>query len=149
MSVRAGTRGATVGRLNPAGEVVVDDIRHPARAAFGALDPGTPIVVVGSNEFGLVVRPVHHGEPELGPGLELSTPVERIEERADDVSESLDEIHDELRNYFLVLLALPVLGGMAFGGIGYWAGDLTGAVVGGLLGIGFGTGCLLKMWLAS
>jgi hypothetical protein len=149
MSVRAGTRGATVGRLNPAGEVVVHGVRHPARAEFGTLDPNTPVVVTGSNEFGFLVRAAEVEESVVDSDYVCSTPVEKVEERAGQLDDDLERARAEFRATIFSLLILPFLGGFVFAGVGYWtAGDL-GAVIGLFLGVLVGSLALLKLWLAS
>jgi hypothetical protein len=151
MGVRIGDRGVTVGRLNPAGEVDVGGTRRPARAAFGALDPGTAVTVVGSNEFGLLVRQCGDDGPPNPGGTtdEVLTPTEKVDERADEVLEFADHVRDEVRNTFLVFLALPILCGAAFAAAGYWAADMTGLIVGLILGLVVGSAFLLKLFLAN
>ena len=152
MSVRIGDRGLTVGRLNPSGEVFVHEIRYPARAEFGMFDPGTPVIVVGSNEFGFVVRPIGDGQ-QLGAlaesGTELTSPAEKVEDRADQSFEVIEQAHEETREYFYRLLLLVFVGAAIFAGIGYWSGGEAGAVVGLFSGLGLGAICLLKLFLAS
>src|SRR5262245_44003730 len=100
MSVRIGDRGVTVGRLNPAGEVDVGGARRPARAAFGVLDPGTAVTVVGANEFGLLVRPADDGlPPPEGTSDEIQSPAEKADERADLVEDQIEQVRQEVQAY--------------------------------------------------
>jgi hypothetical protein len=151
MGVRVGDRGVTVGRLNPAGEVDVGGTRRPARAAFGALDPGTPVIVVGSTEFGLLVRQAGDEAPP-NPGEttdELLTPTEKVDEREDRVEDHVEQVRKDVQAYFLVMLALPVLFGGVCAALGYWAADMTGLTVGLILGLVTGAAVLLKLFLAN
>jgi len=151
MGVRVGDRGVTVGRLNPAGEVDVGGIRRPARAAFGALDPGTLVTVVGGNEFGLLVRQCSDDvSPNPGETTdEVLTPTEKIDEREDRVEDHVEHVRKEVQAYFLVMLALPVLFGGVCAALGYWAADMTGLMVGLILGLVTGSAVLLKLFLAN
>ena len=151
MGVRIGDRGVTVGRLNPAGEVDVGGTRRPARAAFGALDPGTPVTVVGSNEFGLLVRQASEvGPPNPGETTdELLTPIEKVDEREDRVEDHVEQVRKELQAYFLVMLVLPILFGAVCSAVGFWTADFTGAVVGAIVGLVTGSAFLLKLFLAN
>src|SRR4051812_28848423 len=113
MPLRVGEHGTTAGRLNPAGQVFVRDTRYPARAVFGAIEPGTPVVVVGANDFGVIVRPAV-GEIIPVPSGDhdddvILTPPEKLDERADHALDAVEEAHEELRTYLVVLLVLPVL----------------------------------------
>ncbi|HEY2783674.1 MAG TPA: hypothetical protein VGJ05_01755 [Fimbriiglobus sp.] len=116
------------------------------------LAPATPVVVVGSNEFGLVVRPMAENDPvgpEIDTGVVLPTPAEKIEERTEQTAEALERAREELRAYFVTLLVLPFISGAAFAGIGYWAGGDVWAVVGLFFGLVLGAIGLLKLFLAS
>jgi hypothetical protein len=152
MGVRIGDRGVSVGRLVPAGEVDVGGIRHPARAEFGKIDPNSPVVVVGSNEFGLLVRPQLDGSAEeaiADSGHVLTTPVEKVEERCEAAEAAREEALRELRAYFVVLILLPLLCGALLAGIGYWASGETAAVVGMIVGTVLGTAYLVKLILGA
>jgi membrane-bound serine protease (ClpP class) len=51
-----GATGVAVSALRPSGQVEVAGRRYEARVEVGVVDPGTPIVVRGRSDFGLVVE---------------------------------------------------------------------------------------------
>ncbi len=82
MSIRIGDCGQSVGPLKPSGKVLIAGVRHDARSDGDLIDPDCPVVVVGNDRFGLLVRASEqigsldqlprYGEKVLLPG-ELST----------------------------------------------------------------------------
>ena len=53
-----GCTGVTETLLAPYGTVIVDGQEHPAKAEFGSIEAGQPVVVVDKQAFGLIVRAV-------------------------------------------------------------------------------------------
>lgn len=51
-----GRRATAATALRPAGQVEIDGRRYEAKVEVGALDAGTPVVVRGRNDFGLIVE---------------------------------------------------------------------------------------------
>jgi hypothetical protein len=63
MTVHVGDTGTADGSLHPQGVVRVFGKRFPARAEHGSLAAGDPVVVVGGDNNGLVVRRAEPGQP--------------------------------------------------------------------------------------
>jgi len=51
-----GSSGVAVSALRPSGQVEIAGRRYEARVEVGIVDPGTPIVVRGRSDFGLIVE---------------------------------------------------------------------------------------------
>jgi membrane-bound serine protease (ClpP class) len=51
-----GSKGVVVSPMHPLGEVKIDGKRYQASVAIGSLDRGTPVVVIGYNNFSLLVE---------------------------------------------------------------------------------------------
>lgn len=58
--VSAGTHGVAVTALRPSGEVEIDGRRYQASLAVGTAEPGDPIVVAETREFGLRVEKLNN-----------------------------------------------------------------------------------------
>jgi membrane-bound serine protease (ClpP class) len=58
--VSAGTHGFAVTALRPSGEVEIDGRRYQASLAVGTAEPGDPIVVAETREFGLRVEKLNN-----------------------------------------------------------------------------------------
>jgi membrane-bound serine protease (ClpP class) len=57
--VLIGKRAEAITRLSPTGYVRIDGQRYEAYSQSGQIDQGTPLEVVGSDNFRLIVSPIH------------------------------------------------------------------------------------------
>ena len=56
--VRVGDTGTAVTRLYPAGHVLVNGVKYPARSRYGPVDRDAPIAIIGGDHSGLLVDQV-------------------------------------------------------------------------------------------
>ena len=66
MGIRIGDGGVALSSMHPQGMVEVNGRRHHARAEHGTIAADAPIVVVGGDNLGLIVREAASAEPPKG-----------------------------------------------------------------------------------
>src|SRR5687768_16746768 len=156
--IRIGDTGVAESPMHPQGVVRLFGKRYPARAEHGSLSAGDPVVVVGGDNTGLVVRVSQPGAPPNGL-VRFGEPVhasyaERISEQYADAETEQAADRAERRKRFLrasagvgAALAVAVLQ-YVWGSVTEADGPTWQAVVFALFG-GAGWGALVYWNLAE
>jgi hypothetical protein len=123
MRVRIGTIGRTASPLHPSGKVELAGQLHDARTQGLPLEADTPVVVIGGDSFGLLVRAIQPGEePRVeNSGKSVLTFAEGM--KADEVKQQALRAHERrmLRRQEFMLAGTGALVGFLV-----WLGAMSG-----------------------